>query len=212
MYEYANTEKVWNVITGWQPQCVFFFLQNIVALEWTSIKYSFAVIKHVCVYVFPVHSGVVNSLAFHPAGNFLITASSDSTMKILDLVEGKLVYTLHGHKVEAHKTHKRLSEHYFDLHSFPKPSWLFMSPRYNWKLSTQSTAKNTRLLSLSHSLLCWSWLSSLLSACYWNLRWTVMYVFEIWLSEVGVWAYNTIFCNVVYFSTWQASEQPTHYD
>lgn len=54
--------------------------------------------------VFPVHSGVVNSLAFHPAGNFLITASSDSTMKILDLVEGKLVYTLHGHKVEAHKS------------------------------------------------------------------------------------------------------------
>uniref|UniRef100_A0A3Q2VDI0 POC1 centriolar protein homolog A n=1 Tax=Haplochromis burtoni TaxID=8153 RepID=A0A3Q2VDI0_HAPBU len=44
------------------------------------------------------HSGVVNSLSFHPAGNFLITASSDSTMKVLDLVEGKLLYTLHGHQ------------------------------------------------------------------------------------------------------------------
>lgn len=132
----------------------FFFLQNVVELEWTSIKYLFAVIKHVCVYVFPVHSGVVNSLAFHPAGNFLITASSDSTVKILDLVEGKLVYTLHGHKVEAHKTHKSLSEHYFDLHSFPKPSWPFMSPRYNWKISTQSTAKNTRLTVITVMILC----------------------------------------------------------
>uniref|UniRef100_A0A4W6DXY8 POC1 centriolar protein homolog A n=1 Tax=Lates calcarifer TaxID=8187 RepID=A0A4W6DXY8_LATCA len=45
-----------------------------------------------------VHSGVVNSLSFHSAGNFLITASSDSTVKILDLVEGKLLYTLHGHQ------------------------------------------------------------------------------------------------------------------
>lgn len=54
--------------------------------------------------MFPVHSGVVNSLSFHPAGNFLITASGDSTVKILDLVEGKLLYTLHGHQVDA-QTH-----------------------------------------------------------------------------------------------------------
>ena len=51
--------------------------------------------------MFPVHSGVVNSLSFHSSGNFLITASSDSTMKILDLVEGKLLYTLHGHQVDT---------------------------------------------------------------------------------------------------------------
>ncbi|MEQ2228393.1 hypothetical protein ILYODFUR_008355, partial [Ilyodon furcidens] len=51
-----------------------------------------------------VHSGAVNSLSFHPAGNFLITASSDSTMKILDLVEGKLLYTLHGHQVLVWKS------------------------------------------------------------------------------------------------------------
>lgn len=52
-------------------------------------------------FLLPVHSGVVNSLSFHPAGNFLITASGDSTVKILDLVEGKLLYTLHGHQVGA---------------------------------------------------------------------------------------------------------------
>ena len=34
-------------------------------------------------------------------GNFLLTASSDSTLKIMDLIEGRLFYTLHGHKGPA---------------------------------------------------------------------------------------------------------------
>uniref|UniRef100_A0A3B3XLB7 POC1 centriolar protein homolog A n=1 Tax=Poecilia mexicana TaxID=48701 RepID=A0A3B3XLB7_9TELE len=60
-----------------------------------------------CIHTFTEHAGfektfssvgAVNGLSFHPGGNFLITASSDSTMKILDLVEGKLLYTLHGHQ------------------------------------------------------------------------------------------------------------------
>ncbi|XDV52266.1 hypothetical protein PO909_021010, partial [Leuciscus waleckii] len=48
-----------------------------------------------------VHSAAVNSLSFHPSGNFLISASSDSTLKILDLLEGRLLYTLHGHQVHT---------------------------------------------------------------------------------------------------------------
>lgn len=48
-----------------------------------------------------MHSAAVNSLSFHPTGNYLITASSDSTLKILDLMEGRLLYTLHGHQVRA---------------------------------------------------------------------------------------------------------------
>lgn len=47
----------------------------------------------------PVHSAAVNALSFHPSGNYLITASSDSTLKILDVMEGRLLYTLHGHQV-----------------------------------------------------------------------------------------------------------------
>lgn len=31
----------------------------------------------------------------------MITGSSDSTVKILDLLEGRLIYTLHGHKVTS---------------------------------------------------------------------------------------------------------------
>lgn len=48
-----------------------------------------------------VHSAAVNALSFHPSGNYLITASSDSTLKILDLMEGRLLYTLHGHQVKG---------------------------------------------------------------------------------------------------------------
>jgi centriolar protein POC1 len=43
----------------------------------------------------------VNSVAFHPNGNFLLTASSDATLKIFDLLEGRLIYTLHGHQGPA---------------------------------------------------------------------------------------------------------------
>lgn len=48
-----------------------------------------------------VHSAAVTALSFHPSGNHLVTASSDSTLKILDLLEGRLLYTLHGHQVRA---------------------------------------------------------------------------------------------------------------
>lgn len=46
-----------------------------------------------------MHSAAVNALSFHPSGNYLVTASSDATLKILDLMEGRLLYTLHGHQV-----------------------------------------------------------------------------------------------------------------
>lgn len=47
---------------------------------------------------YKVHRAGVNCVSFHPSGNYLITASTDGTLKILDLLEGRLIYTLHGHK------------------------------------------------------------------------------------------------------------------
>lgn len=47
--------------------------------------------------ILQVHSCGVNCLSFHPSGNYLISASSDGTLKILDLLEGRLIYTLQGH-------------------------------------------------------------------------------------------------------------------
>ena len=55
-----------------------------------------------CVVIFlniAAHTAAVNNLSFHASGNYLITASDDSTLKVLDLLEGRLFYTLHGHQV-----------------------------------------------------------------------------------------------------------------
>jgi WD40 repeat protein len=40
---------------------------------------------------YQVHGGAVNSVKFHPSGHFLMTASDDSTLKVLDLREGCVV-------------------------------------------------------------------------------------------------------------------------
>jgi WD40 repeat protein len=37
-------------------------------------------------------------VAFHPNGRFLISASNDSTIKIWDLRQGHILYTLYGHE------------------------------------------------------------------------------------------------------------------
>lgn len=58
---------------------------------------------------FSVHGGGVNSFSFHPSNNYIISGSSDRTVKILDLVEGRLIYTLHGHKVALQQRGKKLS-------------------------------------------------------------------------------------------------------
>ena len=67
------------------------------------------------------HTGAVTDLTFHPSGNFLLSSSADTTLKvghqeteyahltlaefislqIFDLVEGRPYYTLHGHKAGA---------------------------------------------------------------------------------------------------------------
>lgn len=57
-----------------------------------------------CPFSWSVHSAGINSLSFHPSNNYLISGSNDSTVKILDLLEGRLIYTLHGHKVVLQHT------------------------------------------------------------------------------------------------------------
>jgi len=47
------------------------------------------------------HVASVNSVAFHPNGNYLLTGSSDATLKVFDLLEEHLIYTLHGHQVNT---------------------------------------------------------------------------------------------------------------
>lgn len=44
------------------------------------------------------HTNNVNSVHFHPSGNYLISSSDDSTSKLYDLVEGRVLFTLKGHE------------------------------------------------------------------------------------------------------------------
>lgn len=40
--------------------------------------------------------GPINSFAFHPCGDFAVAVSEDAKIKILDLVEGRPIFTLYG--------------------------------------------------------------------------------------------------------------------
>lgn len=47
---------------------------------------------------YAAHNGAVSRVAWHPSGNFLVSSSLDSTLKVWDVREGQLFYTLHGHE------------------------------------------------------------------------------------------------------------------
>jgi centriolar protein POC1 len=46
---------------------------------------------------YAAHTGSVNSTDFHSSGNYLISASSDETCKIFDLLEGRGLFTVKAH-------------------------------------------------------------------------------------------------------------------
>lgn len=63
--------------------------------------------------LYEVHQGPVNSFAFHPSGNYIITGSQECTLKILDLMEGRPSYTLYGSKTAVHTVKFNPSGDYF---------------------------------------------------------------------------------------------------
>ena len=58
--------------------------------------------------MFSAHSAPVNKLSFHSTGNYLLTGSDDATIKIFDLLEGRILYTLHGHQVLYGRMYKNV--------------------------------------------------------------------------------------------------------
>lgn len=47
--------------------------------------------------MYDVHTAAVNQIDFHPSGKFMLTVSDDGTTKILDLLEGRPIFTIKGH-------------------------------------------------------------------------------------------------------------------
>lgn len=47
--------------------------------------------------MYDVHTAAVNQIDFHPSGNFMLSVSDDGTTKILDLLEGRPIFTMKGH-------------------------------------------------------------------------------------------------------------------
>lgn len=127
-----------------------------------------------------VHSAGINSFSFHPSNNYVISGSSDSTIKIMDLLEGRLIYTLHGHKVmlQQRSLHQQTSDTIGSLGSvitllvFP---WI----SHRWNLScflftnivySFSGCCNNSSLFQSWGFLClrWSWWSGW---CFITVAW-----------------------------------------
>jgi U4/U6 small nuclear ribonucleoprotein PRP4 len=54
--------------------------------------------KRKAVYTIPAHSSLISSIKFIGNGDFLVTGSYDSTIKIWDGLDMSPVHTLHGHE------------------------------------------------------------------------------------------------------------------
>lgn len=50
---------------------------------------------------YDAHNEAVNSIAFAPNGRYLLSSSNDSTLKIWDLRQGHILYSLYGHEGPA---------------------------------------------------------------------------------------------------------------
>jgi centriolar protein POC1 len=44
------------------------------------------------------HKDSVTNITFHPNGRYLVSSSVDSTVKVWDLRQGHILYTLYGHE------------------------------------------------------------------------------------------------------------------
>lgn len=55
----------------------------------------------------------MTDITFHPNGRYLVSSSADSTVKVWDLRQGHILYTLYGHEGSANAVQFSPSGDYF---------------------------------------------------------------------------------------------------
>ena len=65
--------------------------------EWITLKPSVEKEWNSCLQTLEGHSGCVNSVAFSPDGQKIVSGSDDKTVKVWDATTGSLLQTLNGH-------------------------------------------------------------------------------------------------------------------
>ncbi|XP_044730072.1 POC1 centriolar protein homolog A-like [Chrysoperla carnea] len=99
---------------------------------------------------YQIHDETLSQIAFHKTGNYLLTASLDSTMKILDLLEGRPIYTLQGHKGSINSVAFSKNGEYFASGGSDNNVLVWKScfeMNYNFKSSTKTIKSNEDPLS-----------------------------------------------------------------
>jgi WD40 repeat protein len=85
--------------------------------------------KRVCSLLLLHHSQAVNSVAFHPSGNYLLTSSDDSTLKVCLITDTALHCAALRAVTSIHSDHFSLftvshQTHFCSLHSPHRPRFL----------------------------------------------------------------------------------------
>ena len=62
---------------------------------------------------YSAHKGAANEIAFHPSGNYLISCGADALIKIWDLRDACLFYSISGHKSEVNTVQFSRDGEYF---------------------------------------------------------------------------------------------------
>lgn len=92
VHSYAERTIGHGLDVAWHPD------NNYIAVGMSSNRVKiFDTRNHQLIQMYSCFKGAVNSIAFHPHGQILLTASDDGSTKLIDLIEGRPIYTLLGH-------------------------------------------------------------------------------------------------------------------
>ena len=85
----ANTVEIYDIRCG--KKGVFQIIYNTQKIHFHCIRRARKLQQ-----LYNAHEGPVTSMSFHPSGNFCVSGSADSKIKIYDLLQARTIFTLSG--------------------------------------------------------------------------------------------------------------------